>query len=119
MPSIPVTPPRLALNLFWRTFALLALLLAAGVLAWQQTFKALEAEPKALEAAQQLAGLVNLSRVALSSTDAINRVAVVKSIARSEAGACGSVFRRSSASFSRMLPRHTRAQLRKKRWSWV
>ena len=85
MPSIPVTPPRLALNLFWRTFALLALLLAAGVLAWQQTFKALEAEPKALEAAQQLAGLVNLSRVALSSTDAINRVAVVKSIARSEA----------------------------------
>lgn len=77
--------PRLALNLFWRTFALLALLLAAGVLAWQQTFKALEAEPKALEAAQQLAGLVNLSRVALSSTDAINRVAVVKSLARSEA----------------------------------
>jgi len=80
-----VTPPRLALNLFWRTFALLALLLAAGVLAWQQTFKALEAEPKALEAAQQLAGLVNLSRVALSSTDSINRVAVVKSLARSEA----------------------------------
>ena len=58
---MPVTTPRLALNLFWRTFALLALLLAAGVLAWQQTFKALEAEPKALEAAQQLAGLVNLS----------------------------------------------------------
>ena len=50
---MPVTTPRLALNLFWRTFALLALLLAAGVLAWQQTFKALEAEPKALEAAQQ------------------------------------------------------------------
>ncbi|MDN3919996.1 ATP-binding protein [Roseateles violae] len=76
--------PQLALNLFWRTFALLALLLTGGVLAWQQTFKALEAEPRALEAAQQLAGLVNLSRAALANTDAINRVAVISSIARSE-----------------------------------
>ena len=76
--------PQLALNLFWRTFALLALLLAGGVLAWQQTFKLLEAEPRALEAAQQLAGLVNLSRAALADTDSINRVAVITSIARSE-----------------------------------
>jgi len=79
-----VSRPQLALNLFWRTFALLALLLAGGVMAWQQTFKALEAEPRALEAAQQLAGLVNLSRAALANTDAINRVAVISSIARSE-----------------------------------
>lgn len=77
--------PQLALNLFWRTFALLALLLAGVVLAWQQTFKSLEAEPRALEAAQQLAGLVNLSRVALANTDSINRVAVISSLARSEA----------------------------------
>ncbi|MET0517483.1 MAG: ATP-binding protein [Burkholderiaceae bacterium] len=77
--------PQLALNLFWRTFALLALLLTGGVLAWQQTFKALEAEPRALEGAQQLAGLVNLSRVALADTDSINRVAVITSLARSEA----------------------------------
>ncbi|MCV2366952.1 ATP-binding protein [Roseateles oligotrophus] len=76
--------PHLALNLFWRTFALLALLLAGGVLAWQQTFKVLEAEPRALESAQQLAGLVNLSRVALSDSDSINRVAVLSSLARSE-----------------------------------
>jgi len=80
-----VARPQLALNLFWRTFALLALLLAGAVLAWQQTFKALEAEPRALEAAQQLAGLVNLSRVALADTDSINRVAVITSLARSEA----------------------------------
>jgi len=80
-----MTQPRLALNLFWRTFALLALLLTGGVLAWQQTFKALEAEPRALEAAQQLAGLVNLSRAALADADSINRVAVVKSLSRSEA----------------------------------
>lgn len=76
--------PRLALNLFWRTFALLALLLTGGVLAWQYTFKALEAEPRALENAHQLAGLVNLSRVALAHTDAINRVAVIKSLADSQ-----------------------------------
>lgn len=77
--------PWLALNLFWRTFALLALLLSGGVLAWQQTFKVLEAEPRALESAQQLAGLVNLSRVALADIDSINRVAVLSSLERSEA----------------------------------
>jgi two-component system, OmpR family, osmolarity sensor histidine kinase EnvZ len=74
--------PHLALNLFWRTFVLLALLLAGAVFAWQQTFKALEAEPRALEAAQQLAGLVNLSRVALERSDPINRVAAIKSLER-------------------------------------
>ena len=80
-----MTRPHLALNLFWRTFALLAVLLAGGVIAWQQTFKALEAEPRALEAAQQLAGLVNLSRAALANTDAINRVAVISSMGNSQA----------------------------------
>jgi len=84
--SQSTTPPKphFVLNLFWRTFALLALLLAGGVLAWQQTFKVLEAEPRALESAQQLAGLVNLSRVALADSDSINRVAVLSSLARSE-----------------------------------
>jgi two-component system osmolarity sensor histidine kinase EnvZ len=76
--------PHLAFNLFWRTFAWLALLLCGAVLAWQQTFKALEAEPRALETAEQLAGLVNLSRVALEHTDPINRVAVVTSLARGD-----------------------------------
>jgi two-component system osmolarity sensor histidine kinase EnvZ len=72
--------PHLALNLFWRTFAWLALLLAGAVLAWQYTFKLLEAEPRALESADQLAGLVKLSRVALEHTDPINRVAVISSM---------------------------------------
>ena len=76
--------PQLALNLFWRTFALLAILVAGVVLAWQQTFKALDAEPRALEAAQQLAGLVSLSRAALANTDVINRVAVIGSMAKQE-----------------------------------
>jgi len=79
-----VSRPHLALTLFWRTFALLALLVVGVVLAWQQTFKALEAEPRALETAQQLAGLVNLSRAALANTDAINRVAVIGSMSRND-----------------------------------
>jgi len=69
-----------ALSLFWRTFFLLALLLASGVFAWVQTFRALEFEPRAVQAAQQIASLVNLTRNALLSTDGINRIALIKSV---------------------------------------
>ncbi len=73
-----------ALSLFWRTFFLLALLLAGGVLAWTQTFRALEFEPRAVQAAQQIAGLVNLARTALNASDTINRVALIKSMSKQE-----------------------------------
>lgn len=73
-----------ALSLFWRTFFLLAILLAGGVLAWTQTFRAMEFEPRAVQAAQQIASLVNLSRAALRSTDGINRVALIKSMQNQE-----------------------------------
>ena len=68
------------LSLFWRTFFLLALLLAGGIVAWVQTLRALELEPRAVQAAQQTAELVNLSRTALRTVDAINRVALIKSM---------------------------------------
>ena len=68
------------MSLFWRTFFLLALLLAGGIYAWVQTLRALEFEPRAVQAAQQTAELVNLSRTALRSVDAINRVALVKTM---------------------------------------
>ena len=68
------------LSLFWRTFFLLALLLAGGVFAWVQTLRALEFEPRAVQAAQQTAELVNLSRTALGTADAINRLALVKTM---------------------------------------
>ncbi|HYR24659.1 MAG TPA: two-component sensor histidine kinase, partial [Aquabacterium sp.] len=42
---------RFALSLFWRTFILLGLLLTAGIVAWVQTFRALEFEPRAVQAA--------------------------------------------------------------------
>jgi two-component system osmolarity sensor histidine kinase EnvZ len=73
-----------ALSLFWRTFVLLAILLAGGVFAWTQTFRAMEFEPRAIQAAQQIASLVNLSRAALRSTDGINRVALIKSMQNQE-----------------------------------
>jgi two-component system, OmpR family, osmolarity sensor histidine kinase EnvZ len=75
---------KVALSLFWRTFFLLALLLAGGVFAWVQTFRALEFEPRAVQAAQQIASLVNLARVALNASDGINRVALIKSMQKQE-----------------------------------
>src|SRR5947209_15313695 len=82
--GVPRPQKRAALSLFWRTFFLLALLLATGVWSWVQTFRALEFEPRALQAAQQIASLVNLARAALRSTDGINRVALIKSVSKLE-----------------------------------
>lgn len=64
---------------------LLALLLFCGVLAWMQTIRQLEFEPRAAQAAQQIASLVNLSRAALRYSDGINRIAVVKTMSEEEA----------------------------------
>lgn len=83
--ATPPAPRRaVALSLFWRTFFLLALLLFGGVFAWVQTFRALEFEPRAVQAAQQIASLVNLSRAALRYADGINRVTVVKTMTDQE-----------------------------------
>ncbi|MDE2400777.1 MAG: HAMP domain-containing protein [Burkholderiales bacterium] len=75
---------RFALSLFWRTFILLGLLLTAGIFAWVQTFKALEFEPRTVQAAQQIASLVNLSRAALRYADSINRVTLIKTMSDQE-----------------------------------
>jgi two-component system, OmpR family, osmolarity sensor histidine kinase EnvZ len=74
-----------ALSLFWRTFVLLALLLGIGILAWVWTLRSLEFEPRAVAASQQIASLVNLARAALRNADAINRVAMVKTLSAQEA----------------------------------
>jgi two-component system osmolarity sensor histidine kinase EnvZ len=79
-----MAPKQVALSLFWRTFFLIALLLASGVFAWTQTFRALEFEPRATQSAQQIAGLVKLTRAALLSSDGINRVALIKGISNQE-----------------------------------
>ncbi|TSE36406.1 sensor histidine kinase [Tepidimonas charontis] len=72
------------MTLFWRNFLLLAALLLLSVLAWLQTFRTLEEEPRALQSAQALASLVNLTRAALIHTDPIARIALVKTLADEE-----------------------------------
>jgi len=79
-----MAPKHVALSLFWRTFFLIALLLISGVFAWTQTFRALEFEPRTVQAAQQIASLVKLARAALLASDGINRVALVKGISNQE-----------------------------------
>ena len=76
--------PRRGLSLFWRTFFFLALLLFGSIIAWLQTYRALESEPRGIESAQQLASLVNLSRVALRYSDSIARVSLIKTLADEE-----------------------------------
>ena len=76
--------PRRGFNLFWRTFFFLALLLVGSIIAWLQTFRALESEPRAVQSAQQLASLVNLSRAALRYSDSIARVSLIKTLADEE-----------------------------------
>ena len=76
---------RVGLSLFWRTFFFLALLLIGSIVAWLQTFRALEFEPRAVQSAQQLASLVNLSRAALKYSDSITRVWLIKTLAEQNA----------------------------------
>jgi len=80
---LEVRPPR-EVSLFWRTFFLLAMLLLGCFVAWLQTFRALEFEPRVLQSAQQIASLVNLSRAALVHSDSIARVSLVKTLADEE-----------------------------------
>ncbi len=75
---------RWGLSLFWRTFFLLALLLIGSVLAWLQTLRTLEFEPRAIQTAQQIASLVNLSRAALIHADSIARVSLIKTMTEQE-----------------------------------
>ena len=55
-----------------------------STVAWLQTFRALEYEPRAILAAQQIASLVNLSRAALLYSDSIARVSLIKTLADQE-----------------------------------
>ena len=72
------------LNLFWRTFVLLALLLVGSSLIWLQTLRVIESQPRALQTAEQIASLVNLSRAALVHADPIARVSLIKTMAEQE-----------------------------------
>lgn len=79
--AISKTP---GISLFWRTFLFLSALLLGCILAWFQTFRALEEEPRAVQSATQLASLVNLTRAALMHADAIARVSLIKTLVDQE-----------------------------------
>ena len=71
-------------SLFWRTFFLLAALLLVSILAWLQTLRVFELEPRAVQSARQIASLVNLSRAALIHSDSIARVSLIKTMTEQE-----------------------------------
>ncbi|MDH5708371.1 MAG: ATP-binding protein [Hylemonella sp.] len=60
------------------------MLLLGSILAWLQTLRSLEIEPRAIQTAQQIASVVNLSRAALVHADAIARVSLIKTITQEE-----------------------------------
>ena len=68
------------MNLFWRTFTLLAFLLSGAVFSWVMTARLLEVEPRARQDAQHTAELVRLARVALQTAGPGGRSALLKSV---------------------------------------
>jgi two-component system, OmpR family, osmolarity sensor histidine kinase EnvZ len=77
---IPVKPS-LAPGLFWRTFLLILLLLAASSVAWLQIFRIVEREPRAQQLAAQIVAIVNITRSALLYSDPIVRLALLADLA--------------------------------------
>ena len=82
--TAPGVGRRVGLSLFWRTFFLLAALLLVSILAWLQALRVFELEPRAVQAARQIASLVNLSRAALIHSDSIARVSLIKTMTEQE-----------------------------------
>ncbi len=83
-PALLDVLPKPGVSLFWRTFFFLAMLLLVSIVTWLQTFSSLESEPRAIQNAQQIASLVNLSHAGLRYADAIARVSLIKTLAEQE-----------------------------------
>jgi two-component system osmolarity sensor histidine kinase EnvZ len=71
-------------GLFWRTFLLVLLLLAASSLAWLQSFRVFEREPRAQQLAEQVIAIVNITRSALLYSDPIVRLTLLADLADSQ-----------------------------------
>ncbi len=71
---------KVELSLFWRTFFMLALLLVAGVFAWVQALRSLDAESRVLLASRQMTTLVAVTREALRHADRQNHAALVQAL---------------------------------------
>jgi two-component system osmolarity sensor histidine kinase EnvZ len=68
------------LSIFWRTYTLLALLLAGAVFAWVQTALQLDVEPRAQLAARQTAELVQLARATMQTSSGSARAALLRNL---------------------------------------
>ena len=71
-------------TLLWRSVLLIAAVLVVAHLAWLQIFRASEVEPRALQAAQQLVSVVNLTRAALVTAEPARRFALLDELAQRE-----------------------------------
>lgn len=71
-------------TLLWRSVLLIAGLLVVAHLSWLQIFRASEVEPRALQAAQQVVSVVNLTRAALVTADPGRRYALLDELAQRE-----------------------------------
>ncbi len=71
-------------TLLWRSVLLIAALLVVAHLAWLQIFRASETEPRALQAAQQIVSVVNLTRAALVTAEPARRFALLDELAERE-----------------------------------
>ncbi|KNH10058.1 Osmolarity sensory histidine kinase EnvZ [Candidatus Burkholderia brachyanthoides] len=71
-------------GLFWRTFALIALLIVVSLTAWFQSFRVIEREPRAQRVALQLVAVVKLTRTALLYSDPDLRRALLQDLESNE-----------------------------------
>src|SRR3954469_15228783 len=71
-------------SLLWRTVLLLAVLMVAGHFASLEIFRAAEREPRAVQIAQQIASVVNLTRSALITADPAKRLDLLRDLSQQE-----------------------------------
>ncbi|MCX8005403.1 MAG: ATP-binding protein [Burkholderiaceae bacterium] len=71
-------------SLFWRTFLWIVALIVAILLAWAQSFRLFEREPRARQIAQQVVSIVNITRSALVYSDAAFRRPLLRELADNE-----------------------------------
>lgn len=76
--------PLLRLSLFWRTFALIGLLIAVSLGAWYQLYRVFEREPQTARFAWEMASIVNLTRAGLVSAAGNRRFELLADLARNE-----------------------------------
>ncbi len=71
-------------SLLWRTFLLIALLLAVSLVAWISVLDLSERGPRAQAIAQQVASIVNLTRAALITAAPEKRIALLRELSQRE-----------------------------------